>query len=216
MMEWKQREASDSFKAIADILGVHQICRLCIHVATKLQATEEKEKGAAQPTDAIPISKQAVDALLAPRLIEETWERKQLSTRVPLNPCTCRPSEIGPLSGLRQFLNKQTRGLVVHRIFVRERGTFRYHTVYMDSSDLTVRMLYAKVYETFMEADYKPTWIENRKELGIKWATWHVYRIHPTGITHRQAFGNGSFVTDDQFRDHMRGHPCPKFEVILV
>lgn len=39
---WKYEGPSDSFKALVDMAAVHSSCRLCIHLATKIQESEEK------------------------------------------------------------------------------------------------------------------------------------------------------------------------------
>ncbi|KAJ4963180.1 hypothetical protein NE237_023119 [Protea cynaroides] len=41
---WKYEGPSDSFKALVDMAAVHSSCRLCIHLATKIQASEEKNQ----------------------------------------------------------------------------------------------------------------------------------------------------------------------------
>lgn len=41
-LRWKYEGPSDSFKALVDMAAVHSSCRLCIHLATKIQEKEEK------------------------------------------------------------------------------------------------------------------------------------------------------------------------------
>ncbi|XP_010263546.1 PREDICTED: glycoprotein 3-alpha-L-fucosyltransferase A-like [Nelumbo nucifera] len=41
-LRWKYDGPSDSFKALVDMAAVHSSCRLCIHLATKIQESEEK------------------------------------------------------------------------------------------------------------------------------------------------------------------------------
>ncbi|XP_072992354.1 glycoprotein 3-alpha-L-fucosyltransferase A-like isoform X3 [Typha latifolia] len=41
-MRWKYEGPSDSFKALIDMAAVHSSCRLCIHLATKIQEEEDK------------------------------------------------------------------------------------------------------------------------------------------------------------------------------
>ncbi|EXC17335.1 Glycoprotein 3-alpha-L-fucosyltransferase A [Morus notabilis] len=41
-LRWKYEGPSDSFKALVDMAAVHSSCRLCIHLATSIQAEEEK------------------------------------------------------------------------------------------------------------------------------------------------------------------------------
>ncbi|XP_009391356.2 glycoprotein 3-alpha-L-fucosyltransferase A-like isoform X1 [Musa acuminata AAA Group] len=41
-LRWKHEGPSDSFKALVDMAAVHSSCRLCIHLATKIQEIEEK------------------------------------------------------------------------------------------------------------------------------------------------------------------------------
>ncbi|KAJ8500677.1 hypothetical protein OPV22_011229 [Ensete ventricosum] len=41
-LRWKHEGPSDSFKALLDMAAVHSSCRLCIHLATKIQEMEEK------------------------------------------------------------------------------------------------------------------------------------------------------------------------------
>lgn len=40
-LSWKYEGPSDSFKALVDMAAVHSSCRLCIHLATKIQEKEE-------------------------------------------------------------------------------------------------------------------------------------------------------------------------------
>ncbi|XP_062021661.1 glycoprotein 3-alpha-L-fucosyltransferase A-like [Rosa rugosa] len=40
-LRWKYEGPSDSFKALVDMAAVHSSCRLCIHLATKIQEKEE-------------------------------------------------------------------------------------------------------------------------------------------------------------------------------
>jgi glycoprotein 3-alpha-L-fucosyltransferase len=214
MLEWKHHAASDNFKAINDIRGVHHTCRLCIHVATKLQAHEDDEARAQL------VGRDQTSALKTPikaRVIDNQnmVKKRRLSTRVPLHPCTCRPSDIRPPLGFG-FLDRLVGDSEVHRLYVRERGRFRYRPVLMDGTDLSVSALHAAVLRTFQKAQYVPAWVERRKEMGLNWTTWGVYKVHPSGITLRNAMEHGSFTTDSQFREFLRDHPCPKLEVILV
>lgn len=41
-IRWKYEGPSDSFKALVDMAAVHSSCRLCIHLATKIQENDEK------------------------------------------------------------------------------------------------------------------------------------------------------------------------------
>ncbi|XP_021896735.1 glycoprotein 3-alpha-L-fucosyltransferase A [Carica papaya] len=41
-LRWKYEGPSDSFKALVDMAAVHSSCRLCIHLATRIQEKEEK------------------------------------------------------------------------------------------------------------------------------------------------------------------------------
>ncbi|KAL0334865.1 UNVERIFIED_CONTAM: Glycoprotein 3-alpha-L-fucosyltransferase A [Sesamum radiatum] len=41
-LRWKFEGPSDSFKALVDMAAVHSSCRLCIHLATKIQEKDEK------------------------------------------------------------------------------------------------------------------------------------------------------------------------------
>ncbi|KAJ4965872.1 hypothetical protein NE237_017721 [Protea cynaroides] len=43
-LRWKYEGPSDSFKALVDMAAVHSSCRLCIHLATKIWESEEKNQ----------------------------------------------------------------------------------------------------------------------------------------------------------------------------
>ncbi|XP_043709466.1 putative fucosyltransferase-like protein isoform X3 [Telopea speciosissima] len=43
-LRWKYEGPSDSFKALVDMAAVHSSCRLCIHLATKIWKSEEKNQ----------------------------------------------------------------------------------------------------------------------------------------------------------------------------
>ncbi|VFQ78302.1 unnamed protein product [Cuscuta campestris] len=45
-LRWKFEGPSDSFKALVDMAAVHSSCRLCIHLATRIQEREEKKSTA--------------------------------------------------------------------------------------------------------------------------------------------------------------------------
>lgn len=206
MLEWKHREASDGFKAIADLPSVHPTCRLCIHIATRLQAQGANQSLASTNKSSVVSSGE---------IIPYSGENRRPSTRVPLSPCTCRPADLPSSTGIRLL-----RGLAaadeVHRLYVRERGTFRYCPVFLDGGDPSVKALHAAVLRSFQVDGYEPTWVEKRKVLGIVWTTWKVHRVYPAGMTIRDALGNGSFTADGAFREFLRQHPCPKLEAILV
>ncbi|GAQ79575.1 Fucosyltransferase [Klebsormidium nitens] len=224
MLEWRRHEASDNFKAMNDVRGVHATCRLCIHIATKLQAlTDNKTRALVAASTHDPGDGSLTDpnpgdgSVTAPGInTRDKISEGRLSTRVPVYPCTCRPAAIGAPSRFPFLASLAGASREVHRVYVRESGRFRYRPVLLDGRDLSVWALHAAVLQAFQKEDYEPSWVERRKEVGLYWTTWKVHRIYPSGMTLRESMGNGSFVADSQFQEYLREHPCPKLEVVLV
>eukprot|EP00243_Klebsormidium_subtile_P002429 TRINITY_DN14810_c0_g1_i2.p1 TRINITY_DN14810_c0_g1~~TRINITY_DN14810_c0_g1_i2.p1 ORF type:complete len:320 (-),score=-4.36 TRINITY_DN14810_c0_g1_i2:197-1156(-) len=206
MLDWKHHEAPNSFKAIADISSVHHTCRLCIHVATRLEAQEDNWKRPGTKSNAF---------LEMIRTGAPGSDYSAIRSTVQTLHCTCPVGVVRPPSSW--FYPSSWFGIAneVHRLYVRENGRFHYRSVLL--LDLTVQALYAAVQAIFRKDKYKPTWVEKRQELGITWTRWNVYRIYPVGTLLRDALkGNGSFTSDSQFQEFVKAHPCPKLEVILV
>lgn len=72
------------------------------------------------------------------------------------------------------------------------------------------------VVSKFKSLKHVPIWKEERPEILRGGDELKLYRLHPLGMTQRQALYNFTFKGDTDFRDHIESHPCAKFEAIFV
>ncbi|KAF5745623.1 Fucosyltransferase 12 isoform 2 [Tripterygium wilfordii] len=128
-------------------------------------------------------------------MIEEEEEKSKFKKR----PCKC------------------TRGSkTVYHLYVRERGRFHMESIFLRSGDLTLTALESAVLEKFKSMKHVPIWKEDRPKSIRGGDELKVYRIHPAGLTQRQALYDFRFNGDDDFKHHIESNPCAKFEVIFV
>lgn len=112
---------------------------------------------------------------------------------------------------------KCSRGLeTVYHIYVRERGRFELLSIFLRSSNLTLKALQSAVLSKFRSAKHVPVWKQERPEKIRGDDKLKVYRIYPLGMTQRQALYTFTFNGDAEFRNHIESNPCAKFEVIFV
>ncbi|KAK9166379.1 hypothetical protein Scep_001570 [Stephania cephalantha] len=112
---------------------------------------------------------------------------------------------------------KCTRGPeTVYHLYVRERGRFEMESIFMRSSNLTLEAMKSAVLAKFKSANHVPVWKEERPKSIRGGDELKVYRIHPVGLTQREALYQFRFSSNDDFRSYIDSHPCAKFEVIFV
>ncbi|KAF5751208.1 glycoprotein 3-alpha-L-fucosyltransferase A isoform X1 [Tripterygium wilfordii] len=126
-------------------------------------------------------------------------EEEEKSPKFKKRPCRC------------------TRGPeTVYHLYVRERGRFNMESIFLRSGDLTVKALESAVLEKFKSMKHVPIWKQDRPESIRGGDELKIYRIHPAGLTQRQALYNFRFNGDADFKHHIESNPCAKFEVIFV
>ncbi|WOH04738.1 hypothetical protein DCAR_0624150 [Daucus carota subsp. sativus] len=112
---------------------------------------------------------------------------------------------------------KCTRGSeTVYHVYVRERGRFEMVSIFLRSSNLTLKALESAVQSKFESLKHVPIWKDERPESIRGTDELKVYRIYPLGLTQRQALYTFSFKGDNELRKHLEKNPCAKFEVIFV
>lgn len=112
---------------------------------------------------------------------------------------------------------KCTGGLeTVYHIYVRERGRFEMVSIFLRSSNLTLKALESAVQSKFKSLKHVPVWKDERPESIRGKDELKVYRIYPLGLTQRQALYTFSFKGDNELSGHLEKYPCAKFEVIFV
>lgn len=109
----------------------------------------------------------------------------------------------------------------MYHMYVRERFTFNYITVTLDSSRLSLSGLTAAVREAFSLRKHRPIWATKRpKSLATEEIiqAYTVYRIYPAGLNQKDVLHSDEkwFHSDEVFLDHLATHPCPHLEVIFV
>ncbi|PIA46286.1 hypothetical protein AQUCO_01500060v1 [Aquilegia coerulea] len=128
--------------------------------------------------------------------IRETEER---GPRFQKRPCKC------------------TRGVeTVYHLYVRERGRFETHSIFLRSGNLTLKALESAVMAKFESLNHVPVWKQERPESIRGRDELKVYRIYPVGMTQRQALYSFRFESNSDFRSYIESNPCTKLEVIFV
>ncbi|KAH9656038.1 glycoprotein 3-alpha-L-fucosyltransferase A [Citrus sinensis] len=112
---------------------------------------------------------------------------------------------------------KCTRGSeTVHHLYVRERGMFKMVSIFLRSGSLTLKALESAVLAKFKSLKHVPIWKQERPKSIRGEDELKIYRIHPVGLTQRQALYEFKFNGDDDLKRHIESSPCAKFEVIFV
>ncbi|XP_016556478.2 glycoprotein 3-alpha-L-fucosyltransferase A isoform X2 [Capsicum annuum] len=126
-------------------------------------------------------------------------EREEQSPKFMERPCKC------------------TRGSeTVYHVYVRERGRFEMESIFLRSSNLSLEAFESALLLKFKSLKHVPIWKEERPQILRGGDELKLYRLHPLGMTQRQALYNFRFKGDTDFRDHIESHPCAKFEAIFV
>ncbi|KAK2665082.1 hypothetical protein Ddye_003656 [Dipteronia dyeriana] len=112
---------------------------------------------------------------------------------------------------------KCTRGSeTLYHLYVRERGRFQMDSIFLRSGNLTLKALESSVLMKFQSLKHVPIWKQERPESIKGGDELKIYRIHPIGLTQRQALYTFKFKGDADLRSHIERKPCAKFEVIFV
>ncbi|CAI5483749.1 unnamed protein product [Closterium sp. Yama58-4] len=135
--------------------------------------------------------------------------RKDLDAAKTRRPCRCEAPG-----------KREGEKLVVYHLYVRERGTFHFTSVFLRSDHLTLRGLTLAIRRSFQKKAYRPVWVGKRPaSLGGDEKAWalKIYRIYPAGSTQREAlWGDAWFRNSSQVVAHVTAHPCARLEVIFV
>ncbi|CAI5461618.1 unnamed protein product [Closterium sp. Yama58-4] len=135
--------------------------------------------------------------------------RKDLDAAKTRRPCRCEAPG-----------KREGEKLVVYHLYVRERGTFHFTSVFLRSDHLTLRGLTLAIRRSFQKKTYRPVWVGKRPaSLGGDEKAWalKIYRIYPAGSTQREAlWGEAWFRNSSQVVGHVTAHPCARLEVIFV
>ncbi|CAI5495288.1 unnamed protein product [Closterium sp. Naga37s-1] len=107
----------------------------------------------------------------------------------------------------------------LYHLYVRERGTFAFHSLFLKSSELTMAHLVRAIYRLYHRLDYRPLWHGHRPDAlsagGA--AAVRVLRVYPVESSQEMVLhGSGAFRRDRQLQDFVEATPCPRLEVILV
>ena len=146
-------------------------------------------------------------------------KNKPLAEKAAARPCACRGEEPG-------------QGTTLHHIFIRERATFEFRSLFVEEP-LTVERLHAAIYALY-GPEHKPVWTRKRPSYRQKnddgtWDQTHVqmkiHKVYPAGITSREAlYGplpdaftvQGNATMDKALRKWVRNNPCGEMEVTFV
>ncbi|CAI5952829.1 unnamed protein product [Closterium sp. NIES-65] len=135
--------------------------------------------------------------------------RKDLDAAKTRRPCRCEAPG-----------KREGEKLVVYHLYVRERGTFHFTSVFLRSDHLTLRGLTLAIRRSFQKKTHRPVWVGKRPaSLGGDEKAWalKIYRIYPAGSTQREAlWGEAWFRNLSQVVAHVTAHPCARLEVIFV
>lgn len=112
---------------------------------------------------------------------------------------------------------KCSRGLeTLYHVYVRERGRFEMQSIFLRSSDLSLKALESAVLSKYTSSKHVPIWKPERPESIRGGDELKIYRIYPLGKTQREALYTFRFQGDAEFKTHIENNPCAKFEVIFV
>lgn len=108
----------------------------------------------------------------------------------------------------------------MYHLYVRERFTFNYISIPLQSSSLSLAGLKSAVREAFSFRKHRPIWATKRPK---SFATeeiieaYKIYRIYPAGLNQKDVLHSDKwFHSDEAFLDHLATYPCPHLEVIFV
>ncbi|CAI5475450.1 unnamed protein product, partial [Closterium sp. Yama58-4] len=114
---------------------------------------------------------------------------------------------------------EEATNTTLYHLYVRERGTFAFHSLFLKSSELTMAHLVRAIYRLYHRLDYRPLWHGHRPDAlsagGA--AAVRVLRVYPVESSQEMVLhGSGAFRRDRQLQDFVEATPCPRLEVILV
>lgn len=89
-------------------------------------------------------------------------------------------------------------------------------SIFLRSGSLTLKALESAVLAKFKSLKHVPIWKQERPKSIRGEDELKIYRIHPVGLTQRQALYEFKFNGDDDLKRHIESSPCAKFEVIFV
>lgn len=133
-------------------------------------------------------------------LATNIYENEEKDSKFQNRPCKCNSKE----------------DTLLYHLFVRERGRFKLESIFLRSANLTVSALENAVMKKFRSLNHVPVWKEERPASIRGGNKLKIHRIYPLGLTQRQALYSFRFQNDDDLRQHIKSHPCAKFEVVFV
>nr|ABU48860.1 fucosyltransferase 1 [Nicotiana benthamiana] len=126
-------------------------------------------------------------------------EREEQSPKFMKRPCKC------------------TRGTeTVYHVYVGERGRFEMDSIFLRSSDLSLKAFESAILSRFKSVKHVPVWKEERPQVLRGGDELKLYKVYPVGLTQRQALFSFRFNGDTEFNNYIQSHPCAKFEAIFV
>ncbi|KAF6145805.1 hypothetical protein GIB67_016254 [Kingdonia uniflora] len=112
---------------------------------------------------------------------------------------------------------KCSRGLeTVYHLYVRERGRFEMDSIFIRSSDMTLKSLESAILTKYKSMNHIPIWKQERPKSIQGDDKLKIYRVYPVGMTQRQALYTFKWKGDDDLKRYVETNPCAKFEVIFV
>ncbi|CAI5501777.1 unnamed protein product [Closterium sp. Naga37s-1] len=126
-------------------------------------------------------------------LLADRIRTQEIAASRKPRPCRCESVD----SGKKQL---------TYHLYVRERGTYRYTSVFLTSTSLTLPGLRRAIRRTFKKKGYKPVWVGKRpavlaSEKMIK--ALRIFHVYPAGSNQREAmFGSAWFQTTEQFTNY--------------
>eukprot|EP00897_Mesotaenium_endlicherianum_P001770 jgi/Mesen1/1620/ME000135S00615 len=100
----------------------------------------------------------------------------------------------------------------------RERGRFYFSSLFMRGGAITLEGLKNATLDAFGAKKHQPVWWTKRPKVLVQnISSLRIYRMYPAASTQKDAlYRNASFRSDEQLRQYVGTHPCPKLEVIFI
>ena len=109
---------------------------------------------------------------------------------------------------------------MLFHLYVRERGTFYFSSVFLRSGKLTLKAFRRAVRRRFRAEGHVPVWVKERPRMLVseeRIREVRIHRIYPAGVTMKEAlWGSAWFRTDADLEEYVTAHPCARLEVIIV
>ncbi|XP_078444221.1 glycoprotein 3-alpha-L-fucosyltransferase A-like [Wolffia australiana] len=103
-------------------------------------------------------------------------------------------------------------GSTLHHLYIRERGTFDFFSIFLRSDNLTRQALEWAIRRKFELMKHEPIWKKERPAMLLGGSELMVYRIYPAGISQREALYSFEFRSDEELRRFVETKPCAKLE----